>query len=287
MFLKEDGVDLCMLGEGEDVFSALAAGLSDSWRNLPGLAWLENDTVVSTGLAAPVDLNRISFLYHDLSLFENRILYYESSRGCPFSCAYCLSGRERGIRYRNPEVVEEELQFFLDQRVRQVKFIDRTFNADPVFAMRVWRYISDHDNGITNFHFEIEADRLTEEELELLVTLRSGMVQMEIGVQSANPNTLRSVHRRPDLTRIWDAVARLVPAQNINLHLDLITGLPYEDMASFQHSFNEVYGMQPHGNFKEVQWNSSMDSDENCLILRGDWQIRISSLMNTDLPNDR
>lgn len=118
MFLKEDGVDLCMLGEGEDVFSALAAGLSDSWRNLPGLAWLENDTVVSTGLAAPVDLNRIPFLYHDLSLFENRILYYESSRGCPFSCAYCLSGRERGIRYRNPEVVEEELQFFLDQRVR-------------------------------------------------------------------------------------------------------------------------------------------------------------------------
>ena len=235
-----------MLGEGEDVFSALAAGLSDSWRNLPGLAWLENDTVVSTGLAAPVDLNRIPFLYHDLSLFENRILYYESSRGCPFSCAYCLSGRERGIRYRNPEVVEEELQFFLDQRVRQVKFIDRTFNADPVFAMRVWRYISDHDNGITNFHFEIEADRLTEEELELLVTLRSGMVQMEIGVQSANPNTLRSVHRRPDLTRIWDAVARLVPAQNINLHLDLIAGLPYEDMASFQHSFNEVYGMQPH-----------------------------------------
>ena len=246
MFLKEDGVDLCMLGEGEDVFSALAAGLSDSWRNLPGLALLENDTVVSTGLAAPVGLNRIPFLYHDLSLFENRILYYESSRGCPFSCAYCLSGRERGIRYRNPEVVEEELQFFLDQRVRQVKFIDRTFNADPVFAMRVWRYISDHDNGITNFHFEIEADRLTEEELELLVTLRSGMVQMEIGVQSANPNTLRSVHRRPDLTRIRDAVARLVPAQNINLHLDLIAGLPYEDMASFQHSFNEVYGMRPH-----------------------------------------
>lgn len=249
-FLREDGADLCMLGEGEEVFSRLAAWVchmhSPEYPHLRGIAFLQDGNLISTDLAAPVDLDRIPFLYRDLTLFSNRILYYESSRGCPFSCAYCLSGRERGIRCRNLDVVKQELQFFLDQRVKQVKFIDRTFNASADFAMEIWTYLRDHDNGETNFHFEIEADRITEEELALLRELRPGLIQMEIGVQSANPDTLRSVHRRPDLTRIAEVMAALVPQQNINLHLDLIAGLPFEGMENFRNSFNTVYAMRPH-----------------------------------------
>ena len=257
-FLREDGADLCMLGEGEEVFASLSAEFAEKKagavsaaecapdRPVRGIAFLRDGEFISTGLAEPVDLDRIPFLYKDLSLFSDRILYYESSRGCPFSCAYCLSGRERGIRCRNLDVVRQELQFFLDQRVRQVKFIDRTFNAVSDFAMEIWRYLRDHDNGETNFHFEIEADRITEEELELLQGLRPGLIQMEIGVQSANAETLRSVHRRPDLTRIAEVMAALVPRQNINLHLDLIAGLPFEGLESFRRSFNIVYEMEPH-----------------------------------------
>ena len=256
--LLKDGADLCMTGEGEVVFTELvklecsAGGILDSnfsedrYEKLPGLAFMRGDKLVKTGIAQIPSIDRIPFLYDDIASFEDRIIYYEASRGCPFSCAYCLSGKERGVRYRNPETVERELQFFLDQRVRQVKFVDRSFNADPVFALRIWRYISGHDNGVTNFHFEIEGDRLTDEELELLGTLRPGLIQMEIGVQSANPETLRSVHRNPSLAKIRSAVGKLVPRQNINVHLDLIAGLPYENLESFRSSFNTVYAMRPH-----------------------------------------
>ena len=266
-FLREDGADLCMVGEGEVVFTKLimlerAARrpdviLSDQiisdteekysrYENLPGLAFLRGEMMVRTGTAQVPCLDEIPFLYQDIDSFAGRIIYYEASRGCPFSCAYCLSGKERGVRYRAPETVERELQFFLDHKVRQVKFVDRTFNADPVFALRIWRYIQAHDNGITNFHFEIEGDRITEDELLLLAELRPGLVQMEIGVQSANPQTLRSVHRSPDIGKIGKVMEKLVRNQNINLHLDLIAGLPYEGMESFRASFNTVYAMRPH-----------------------------------------
>ncbi|MBQ6360105.1 MAG: DUF4080 domain-containing protein [Lachnospiraceae bacterium] len=275
-FLGENGADLCMLGEGEEVFSALLAALSENGKDaccggaygllpevtadlkgtgcplpnktagLRGTAYLSDGKIVNNGLAAPVDLNKIPFLYADLQAFDHRILYYESSRGCPFSCAYCLSGRERGIRLRDQGLVEKELQFFLDARVPQVKFIDRTFNAVSSHAMHIWQYLKEHDNGVTNFHFEIEADRITDEELELLETLRPGLIQMEIGVQSANPDTLMSVHRSAKLDRIREVTERLNKKQNINLHLDLIAGLPYEDLQSFRQSFNTVYEMYPH-----------------------------------------
>ena len=270
--LLKDGVDLCMLGEGEEVFSRLVSWISESdipdqkqdqynasfppepavfplntrLDHIPGIAYVSNGTTVRTGSSPLPDLNSIPFLYPDLEAFSHRILYYESSRGCPFGCAYCLSGKERGIRYRDSEKVEKELQFFLDHKVPQVKFIDRTFNANADHALRIWRYIKEHDNGITNFHFEIEGDRLTEEELELLQTLRPGLVQMEIGIQSANPLTLKSVHRSGSLVRIAEACAALIKNQNINIHLDLIAGLPYEDLESFKNSFNAVYGMRPH-----------------------------------------
>ena len=197
-------------------------------------------------MASPVDLNRIPFLYPDLSIFRDRILYYEASRGCPFACAYCLSGPEKGVRRRPVETVKKELQIFLDNKVRQVKFVDRTFNADEAFALAVWTYIRDHDNGITNFHFEIEAARLTEKEIELVALMRTGLIQMEIGVQSANEQTLRSVRRSPDLRPVREAMKVLAKAQNINLHLDLIAGLPYEGYESFRASFNTVYAMRPH-----------------------------------------
>ena len=249
--LLRDGADLCLLGEGEKLFAELAGraetrGSELKDPTLRGLAYLQNGKLIRTGLTFPVDLDTIPFFYRDLPLFSHRILYYESSRGCPFSCSYCLSGKERGIRFRSPELVEEELQFFLDHRVPQVKFIDRTFNADPSRTIRIWKYLRDHDNGITNFHFEIEGDRITPEELALLTTLRPGLIQMEIGVQSANPETLRSIHRRAELDRIAEVMSALTETQNINLHLDLIAGLPYEGLASFRQSFAAVYKMRPH-----------------------------------------
>ena len=261
-FLRDEEAQLCMIGEGEVVFTRVAElvftlqtglaanhGIPDMETDLekiPGLAFLKDGEIIRTGMAQLPALDEIPFLYGDLTLFDNRILYYEASRGCPFACAYCLSGRERGTRYRNLEAVRKELQFFLNQKVKQVKFVDRTFNADPDFAMAVWTYIRDHDNGITNFHFEIEADRFTQEELELVSALRPGLIQMEIGVQSSNPETLRSVHRSPKLDRIRESVAFLLCNQNINIHLDLIAGLPYEGLDSFRKSFQAVYEMRPH-----------------------------------------
>ena len=254
-FLRGTGADLVMLGEGEVTFSLLAercmedpavCGHPDRFRDIPGLAFVRQGQLISTGFAPPVDLSSLPFLYEDLSAFDHRILYYESSRGCPFSCAYCLSGKERGVRYRDLNTVLEELRFFLEHKVKQVKFVDRTFNASPERALAIWRYIRDHDNGVTNFHFEIEADRMTEEELALLSSFRPGLIQMEIGVQSANPQTLRSVHRSTSLSAVERLMAALVPVQNINLHLDLIAGLPWEDLTSFRHSFDRVYAMRPH-----------------------------------------
>ena len=191
------------------------------------------------------DLDALPFPYSDLADFENRIIYYESSRGCPFSCSYCLSSIEKSVRFRKPETVCRELQFFLDRRVPQVKFVDRTFNCRKSHAMAIWTYILEHDNGITNFHFEIEAELLDEEELELLSRMRPGLVQLEIGVQSANPKTLAAVRRRTDLDRLQETVLRIRRGRNIHQHLDLIAGLPFEDYESFGRSFDRVFAMEP------------------------------------------
>ncbi len=177
---------------------------------------------------------------------EHRIIYYESSRGCPFSCSYCLSSVEKSLRFRNLETVKTEIQFFLDSQVKQVKFIDRTFNCKKSHAMSIWNYLLEHDNGITNFHFEISADLLDEEELELLKKLRPGLIQLEIGVQSTHEKTIQEIHRIMKLPKLKRAVEQIRKFNNINLHLDLIAGLPYEDLKIFRKSFNDVYHMQPH-----------------------------------------
>ena len=206
----------------------------------------EGEESIQVNPPAPLlDLDALPFPYSDLTDFENRIIYYESSRGCPFSCSYCLSSIEKSVRFRNPETVCRELQFFLDRRVPQVKFVDRTFNCRKSHAMAIWTYILEHDNGITNFHFEIEAELLCEEELELLSRMRPGLVQLEIGVQSANPKTLAAVRRRTDLDRLQETVLRIRQGRNIHQHLDLIAGLPFEDYESFGRSFDRVFAMEP------------------------------------------
>ncbi len=238
-----------MVGEGEETFLELmrryaqkgTAVTPDELTDIAGL-YLPSG---ATGMRELVDLSEVPFLYEDLSAFENRIIYYESSRGCPFRCSYCLSSIDKTVRLRDIEIVKKELQYFLDNRVAQVKFVDRTFNVNHTHAMAIWNYIKEHDNGVTNFHFEIEADLLTEEELELLATLRPGLAQMEIGVQSTNPDTLREIRRHASVERIEAVTARLREAHNIHVHLDLIAGLPHEDYETFGKSFNDVYAMRP------------------------------------------
>lgn len=232
-------------GEPEETDS-FGAGYGSAVRgkrleDIPGL-------YLHTGLTPArklLNMNSIPFLYGDLAPFENRIIYYESSRGCLYSCSYCLSSIEKPVRVRDINVVKKELQFFLDSRVKQVKFVDRTFNCNHAHAMEIWQYLRDNDNGVTNFHFEISADILSERELELLHTMRPGLVQLEIGVQSANPDTLRAVRRAADVEKLERVVAEIGKGGNIHCHLDLIAGLPFEDMESFRNSFDRVYRMRP------------------------------------------
>lgn len=261
-----------MKGEGEETFAALlncyeklgmsvrrSAGMSgcrdqekkveEFWQSLsslPAAAYRGKDGTIQDHPVRPVmDMSRIPFLYSRLEGFENRIIYYESSRGCPFSCSYCLSSVDKSVRFRDLELVKRELDYFLENRVPQVKFVDRTFNCRKSHALEIWRHIKEHDNGVTNFHFEIAADLLDEEELELIGTMRPGLIQLEIGVQSTNPRTIREIHRVMDLERLKKVVARINAGHNVHQHLDLIAGLPWEDYSSFHRSFNEVYAMEP------------------------------------------
>ncbi len=225
---------------GNDSLSKVALP-AKGLHEIPGLCLPEGYTRPRTLM----DMDSIPFLYDDLKAFENKILYYESSRGCPFRCSYCLSSLEKPVRVRDISVVKRELQFFLDNKVKQVKFVDRTFNCDHSHAMAVWQYLQEHDNGVTNFHFEISADLLQEDELALLEKMRPGLVQLEIGVQSVNPRTLEAIRRRSDLAKLEQAVAAIRRGGNIHQHLDLIAGLPYEDYESFSESFDQVYAMEP------------------------------------------
>lgn len=219
-----------------------SAGIvQEKMQNIPGLCLRTGYTAVRE----PVDMSEIPFLYDDLAPFENRIIYYETSRGCPYRCSYCLSSVETRVRIRDINVVKRELQFFLDRQVKQVKLVDRTFNCDHEHAMAVWRFIKENDNGVTNFHFEISADILREDEIELLCSLRPGQVQLEIGVQSVNPETLRAIQRTMNVERLESIVTAIRREQNIHLHLDLIAGLPYEGYTSFGESFDSVYAMRP------------------------------------------
>ena len=237
-----------MKGEGEETFLALAGYYLEGkgrLEEISGIVFRKENEIVDNGFREPVDLDRIPFIYENPENFENRIIYYESSRGCPFSCSYCLSSIDRKLRFRSLSLVKKELQFFLDHRVPQVKFVDRTFNCRHEHAMEIWKYILEHDNGVTNFHFEVSADLFREDELELIGRMRPGLIQLEIGVQSANPETLEAVHRKTDLEKLRRNVEKIRSFHSVHQHLDLIAGLPCEDYESFRRSFNFVYSMKP------------------------------------------
>ena len=238
-----------MCGEGEETFLELTEyfhGEGKELRGIKGIVFRDRDGAIIQNESRPVmDLSSIPFVYEKLDGFRNRIIYYESSRGCPFSCSYCLSSIDKCLRFRDIGLVKRELQFFIDHEVPQVKFVDRTFNCRHDHAMAVWVYIREHDRGKTNFHFEIAADLLNEEELRLINSMRPGLIQLEIGVQSVNPRTIREICRRMDLDKVRSNTARIREAGNVHQHLDLIAGLPHENIESFERSFNEVYGMRP------------------------------------------
>jgi len=238
-----------MVGEGEETFKELAGYYVEknpqNLKDMTGICYKDGDRIIHNGWRQIMDLSSIPFIYKDLSEFKNRIIYYESSRGCPFSCSYCLSSIDKKLRFRDTETVKKELQFFIDNKVPQVKFVDRTFNCKHDHAMAIWKYINEHDNGVTNFHFEISADLLREEELQEMSTMRPGLIQLEIGVQSTNPDTIKAIHRTMDFEKLKGIVDRIHSFGNIHQHLDLIAGLPYEDYDSFRHSFNDVYALKP------------------------------------------
>ena len=223
-----------MCGEGERIFLDMLETYA---------AGNEPEEILTAREA--LDLSTLPFIYEHIEDFDNRIVYYESSRGCPFSCSYCLSSIDKCLRFRDPDLVRRELQFFIDHEVPQVKFVDRTFNCRHDHAMAVWSYIKEHDRGITNFHFEVAADLLNDEEIALIRSMRPGLIQLEIGVQSTNPDTVREIRRRMDLAKVEENVAAVREARNIHQHLDLIAGLPYEDYDSFARSFDRVYAMKP------------------------------------------
>ena len=241
-----------MVGEGEETFHELAGYYierkPENLKEIRGVAFHDETKVpdiVHTGWRELMDLSKVPFAYSNLTEFKNRIIYYESSRGCPFSCSYCLSSIDKKLRFRDIELVKKELQFFIDNKVPQVKFVDRTFNCKHDHAMAIWRYITEHDNGITNFHFEISADLLREEELALMKTMRPGLIQLEIGVQSTNPQTIKAIRRTMDFEKLKGIVEQIHSFGNIHQHLDLIAGLPYEGYDSFHKSFCDVYALRP------------------------------------------
>ena len=239
-----------MRGEGEETFAELVAYYEGRGAaeliNIQGITFREKEKqIAATPFRQIMDLSKVPFVYGDIENFKNRIIYYETSRGCPFSCSYCLSSIDKCLRFRNLELVKKELQFFIDHEVPQVKFVDRTFNCKHDHAMAIWNYIKEHDNGITNFHFEIAADLLTEDEIALIQTMRPGLIQLEIGVQSTNEKTLAEIHRKTDFEEITRKVKAVQRGENVHQHLDLIAGLPYENYESFGRSFNDVYALKP------------------------------------------
>ena len=246
--LRQIPCELLVRGEGEHT----VANLLQAWEQgqavdqIPGISWWDGHTMHHNPSPAPLELDDIPFAYQHCQGLEHKIIYYETSRGCPYRCGYCLSSMEHGVRFLSQERVEQDLAFFLKQKVKQVKFVDRSFHCDPARALSIWKFIAAHDNGATNFHCELNAETLQLESLDFLQTVRPGLFQFEIGVQSTNPQTMAAVRRTGDWGRLCQVVRTLQKGGNIHLHLDLIAGLPYEDFDSFGRSFDQVYALDPH-----------------------------------------
>ena len=269
-------------GEGEKPFTEIVRAyfadnttrtrVDEELKSISDLTFREaSGGIICTPQSRRIDFDSVPFPYENFDEFNNRIIYYESSRGCPFRCSYCLSSVDKSLKFRSPELVKDELKRFLDSNIPQVKFIDRTFNCNHKHAGEIWRFIRDNDNGITNFHFEVAADLMNDEELELLGSMRAGQVQLEIGVQSTNIRTLTEINRPMDFGKVCEIVTKLKSGNNIHLHLDLIAGLPFEDMQSFRKSFNDIFALRPHQlqlGFLKVLKGSPMESGSEKYGLR-------------------
>lgn len=257
--------DYVISGEGESVFCEILRAISKGFSvdNIAGLSYRKDEKIVVNEKSSGLDMAELPFPYKNFSEIENKICYYEASRGCPFNCKYCLSSVEKGVRFAPLEKACKELQIFIDNKVQQVKFVDRTFNCKNDFAMGIIKYLIENDNGITNFHFEVSAELLNDEIINLLATARKELFQLEIGVQSTNADTLSAITRKSDFQWLSSCVERLKAPQNIHLHLDLIAGLPLENIVSFKKSFNDVHNLFPHQlqlGFLKILKGSGMES---------------------------
>ena len=243
-------IDFIIYGEGEVSFKQfLETILNDErdFHNINGLIYRNGEKViVNPPRELLQDLDSIPSPYKNLEDdFENKIVYYESSRGCPFNCQFCLSSTIKGVRYFNIQRVKEDLEILINGNVGQVKFVDRTFNANKKFAMEIMEFIMEKDPKNMNFHFEVTAHLLDREMLDFIKKAKEGLFQFEIGVQSTNSKTLEAIGRTTDLDKLKQITKEIKSNKNIHQHLDLIAGLPYEDYNSFKNSFNEVYEIKP------------------------------------------
>ena len=256
-FLEVNSGDYVISGEGEQTYYDLVdfelqrikkSDVSErhavNIKNIKGLCFKGDDKVIFNGDREAMDMNSIAFPYDRNDNLDNKIVYYESSRGCPFNCSYCLSSTTKGVRFLNRERVKRELDFLIGKGIKLIKFVDRTFNCNPLFAMDIWRFLIGKDIDAT-FHFEISADILTDEEIELLNRAPEGRIQLEVGVQTTNWEVLKNINRKVKFCDIENKVKRIQEFYNINQHLDLIAGLPGENFESFKNSFNDVYSINP------------------------------------------
>ena len=245
---KYDFVDYILYGEGELIFRDFVKYLIGNMKieDVDGMVYRKGDKVITNkpmGLLENLDLIPSPYENLDKKEYENRIVYYETSRGCPFNCQYCLSSAMEGLRYFSIDRVKKDLKALIDAKVSQIKFIDRTFNANKKFAMDIMRFLMENDNDYTTYHFEVTAHLLTDDMLEFLKDCKEGLFQFEIGVQSTNEKVLESVGRRDDFGKLSHVVQKIASFRNIHQHLDLIAGLPHEDYSSFENSFNDVFNL--------------------------------------------
>ncbi len=239
--------DFVVMGEGEKPFYDLLKYFDNkcSLEEINSISYKQENEVITCSNVDNLDLKDIPFPYDDIDNFQNKIIYYESSRGCPYSCSYCLSSSTNGVRFLSEERVKSDLDFFLKNAPKQVKFVDRTFNAKKSHAIMIWEHIINNDNGITNFHFEISADSISDDMIEVLKNARVGLIQFEVGVQSTNESTLKEIDRTIKTSKIFEVVKKVIALGNIHIHLDLIAGLPFENFNSFRKSFNDTYKINP------------------------------------------
>ncbi|MGL5972477.1 MAG: DUF4080 domain-containing protein, partial [Oscillospiraceae bacterium] len=248
--LKNPQISLVIKNEGEHILLNIVKNMLNEKDiyNIKGLCFIDEDgTYNESEYNIYLDLDTLPFPYdnEDFDILKNKIIYYETSRGCPYLCSYCMSSLDKKVRKVSLDIVKEHLLIFLKKNVKQVKFVDRTFNFNPKRAMEIWQFLIDNDNGITNFHCEIAAILLDNESIKLLKNARDGLIQFEIGVQTTNEDVAKIINRPSDFEKICTVVNEINKYGNIHQHLDLIIGLPNENYLSFKKSFNDVYSLNP------------------------------------------